>query len=592
MVQSIAQGRRNAIANTSQGLPRLRRLIPAMSLGLLLSMLTLGGAAYANTITVNSLSDTGASGICVLRDAISAANTKAAVNGCAAGSGNDVIVFSSGLTGTIAIGSPLPDIVNTLTINGPAATPPAITLDGGGGSYRLLQVNAGATLNLDSLTFADSGGRAIANAGTTAVTNSTFSGNSAQGGLSGGAILNTGRLTITNSTFSGNSSPGFEAGAILNTSGGTMTVTDSTFSRNSAEFQGGAIFNDATLTVANSTFSGNSARFGGAIFNQVRATVINSTFAGNSASFIGGAISNEGTLTVANSTLSGNTASSFGGGVDNSSEATITFRGTILTASSNGNCSNTGTIINGGYNISDDATCGFGSSTGANGRTLGDNVNPNLDPAGLANNGGPTQTIALQAASAAVDAIPFAACTFPAGSLNPCTNPPAITSSNQLTCDQRGEPRPDPEDGANGACDIGAYELQSPTTTPFARFQASLFVDLPQFFLTQGSFALAAHSKPLDPTTQALTVTLSSKSLAPVTLTIPAGSFKKFFGQYVFRGNVDGVEVSALITAFRTNYGFLIEANGLNLTGISNPVTVKLQVDSAAGTKTVRALIL
>jgi hypothetical protein len=261
-----------------------------------------------------------------------------------------------------------------------------------------------------------------------------------------------------------------------------------------------------------------------------------------------------------------------------------------MAASSGRNC--VGTITNGGYNISDDASCGFGTSTGANGQTLGDNVNPNLDPAGLANNGGPTQTIALQAASAAVDAIPFASCTFPAGSLNPCTNPLAMTSSNQLTCDQRGELRPDPEDGANGACDIGAYELQGPTTKPFARFQASLFVDLPQFFLTQGSFALAAHSAPLDPTTQAVTVTLSSKSLAPVTLTIPAGSFKKVFGQYVFRGTVGGVNVSALITAFRNNYGFLIEANGLTLTGISNPVTVKLQVDSAAGTKTVRALIL
>ena len=74
------------------------------------------------------------------------------------------------------------------------------------------------------------------------------------------------------------------------------------------------------------------------------------------------------------------------------------------------------------------------------------------------NGGTTTETIALLAGSLAIDAIPQASCTYP-GSLNPCTT---SGSGNQLTCDQRGKPRPDPEDGSGGNCDIGAYEYQPP----------------------------------------------------------------------------------------------------------------------------------
>jgi hypothetical protein len=80
-----------------------------------------------------------------------------------------------------------------------------------------------------------------------------------------------------------------------------------------------------------------------------------------------------------------------------------------------------------GYNISDDNSCGFAKTGSAKN---GDMVNPML--AVLANNGGPTQTIALQANSPAIDAIPFASCTYQA-------LPP-----NRLATDQRGFGRPDP----------------------------------------------------------------------------------------------------------------------------------------------------
>ena len=85
------------------------------------------------------------------------------------------------------------------------------------------------------------------------------------------------------------------------------------------------------------------------------------------------------------------------------------------------------------------------------GTSLSD-TNPMLDPQGLADNGGPTQTIALQAGSAAIDA----------GDPEVCAAPPV----NGL--DQRGYTRP----GEGYAkCSIGAYEYGSsgpPTPTPTA----------------------------------------------------------------------------------------------------------------------------
>ena len=74
-----------------------------------------------------------------------------------------------------------------------------------------------------------------------------------------------------------------------------------------------------------------------------------------------------------------------------------------------------------------------------------------MDPAGLANNGGPTQTIALEPNSQAVDFIPVADCTDQ-----------SIADRLALTTDQRGFPRPDP--GNPDFCDAGAFEL---TTMPF-----------------------------------------------------------------------------------------------------------------------------
>src|SRR5690348_1731169 len=120
----------------------------ACAVGALLLGVLFGRASNAGawaTITVNSLADPGAPGICALRDAITAANTMTATNGCAAGNGNDTIKFS--VTGTILLASTLPEVTDSqLTINGPAS--PGITFDGGG-KVQVMQVASGAMLNLN-----------------------------------------------------------------------------------------------------------------------------------------------------------------------------------------------------------------------------------------------------------------------------------------------------------------------------------------------------------------------------------------------------------------------------------------------------------
>jgi hypothetical protein len=61
----------------------------------------------------------------------------------------------------------------------------------------------------------------------------------------------------------------------------------------------------------------------------------------------------------------------------------VTIKNTIVggNASNFGvNCDNSspGMITNNGFNISDDASCEFGTSTGANGKQIGDKVDPML----------------------------------------------------------------------------------------------------------------------------------------------------------------------------------------------------------------------
>jgi predicted outer membrane repeat protein len=379
--------------------------------------LAMSGLARAATLTVTNTNDTGAGS---LRDEILAALP------------GDTINFS--VSGTITLGSALPAIAINLTIDGSGQS---ITIDGAN-SFSIFNAQTGVTLNLEFLTLAhgsaDEGG-AIFNQGTTTVTNCTFSGNTA---IAGGAIFTNGAMMITNSTFSSNQAAG--GGAIELNNPSNVTITNSTFSDNQSgphgpfEGPGGAIANDGgKLSVTNSMFFDNQAfggegasGLGGAIFNTLDTETIPFTPA---------------TLTVTNSTFSGNKAevSSPTGGAIANFESTASLKGNILASSTPNNCN--AAVTDAGYNISDDGSCGFTGTSIDNSTTL------HLDPAGLRNNGGPTNTIALEPNSQAVDFIPVADCTD--------QSLPAV----QLMTHQRGFPRPDP--GNPNFCDVGAFELQT-----------------------------------------------------------------------------------------------------------------------------------
>ena len=131
---------------------------------------------------------------------------------------------------------------------------------------------------------------------------------------------------------------------------------------------GGAIFASfGTVSITNSTFADNSATNGGAIYNN-----------------------NTNPLLLTNDTFWENNATT--GGALFEVAATLTkYKATLFqTGSMGANCSAaSGTVHQDiGFNISNDASCGFTSGTSHV-------ESPGLDTGGLKQNGGPTETVAL-----------------------------------------------------------------------------------------------------------------------------------------------------------------------------------------------------
>jgi predicted outer membrane repeat protein len=552
LVSIVVLQTREVVAGTKAAL-RMRATLVAAVVATLALALMFGTTAYAATIMVNSLANIGAPGVCVLRDAITAANTKTATNGCAAGDGNDMISFK--VSGTIALTRTLPRVTDSnLTINGPAS--PGITVDGGG-QVQIMVVASSATLNLNHLTIANGTtqfGAGIRNRGTLIITNSTFSGNSA---VLGGAIFNRATLTVINSTFSRNSA--VFGGGIYST--GTLAITNSIFSRNGANHlgSGAGIENEfGALTVTNSTFFGNIAnRTGAGIDNESGTlTVTNSTFSGNRADRTGAGIGNEfGALTVTNSTFFGNSAEFAGGSGIYELDSTTSLKSTILAGSSSGiNCD--GTITDAGYNISDDTSCRFSATGSLN------NTDPMLDPAGLTHNGGPTRTIALLSGSPAIDAIPVANCTDQARTHNP------------IITDQRLFPRPDSEESL---CDIGAYEFADTPFIPFSRFSGSLTTNSNTRVLNlNGSFKLGRGGS-IDPTTQPVAFSVGQNALR-----LPVGSFVQNATGYVYQKSGRSIlRISIKFTNVPGSYRLLVFQHGGPL--FTAPELVTLTIGNNSG---------
>ena len=326
-----------------------------------------GGGFDGATIVVNTSADVeAADGLCSLREAVRAANTNAAVDACAAGTGNDRIGFSP-TVGTMAItlSSGELTISDDLLIDGTMPFGNRTVVDGNNAS-RIFDVaadvnasfaalilrngnsgaggsaapDAGGAVDVKSggsATFTDTdvtdsvagvNGGGIHGAGdtdivitTTAGGSSTIRGNEARGadaGMGGGGVWGAGRTTIRgNVTVSGNRATGTagSGGGVFNR-GGVLVITDATISGNSANRAGGGVEDfgdddaDTDVTLTNVRF-------------------LNNTIATAAPGNGGGFHSGGGDTVVDGGRFESNTAVEGGGAW---SSGTIAFRGTTFSA--------------------------------------------------------------------------------------------------------------------------------------------------------------------------------------------------------------------------------------------------------------------
>ncbi|HEU5431498.1 MAG TPA: choice-of-anchor Q domain-containing protein, partial [Thermomicrobiales bacterium] len=244
-----------------------------------------------------------------------------------------------------------------------------------------------------------------------------------------------GRLVIgSNVTIDGSAAPGLvlsggnAVGVLEIAAGANVTLKALTVEYGSAVTGGGILVDaGATLTLNGDTVSYNTATGnGGGVENLGTLNIVQSTFANNTAGGNGGGIDTTGTATLESATIGHNTAN-IGGGLSMEG-GTVTAHNSIIgdnTAPTDPDLNATLTSL--GYNM-------IGNAQGVTGIVATDLVgaDPQLGP--LANNGGPTQTLAPAATSAAIDG----------GDPN-----------ESLTTDQRGLKR-----DAGLAADVGALESQ------------------------------------------------------------------------------------------------------------------------------------
>ena len=210
----------------------------------------------------------------------------------------------------------------------------------------------------------------------------------------------------------------------IHVEGGTATVTRSTFHG----FDTGVLNAGGTAMLADDTFQHN----------------------------IMGVTGQSGSTTVVRTTFQGGLGAL---------QSNVSIAGSVIGPHQLKNC-NRNTIIDLGYNLTTDHSCGLTASTSRQ-----DVTDLNLD-SGLADHGGPVPTLATRSPSAAIDAIP-------AGATYGDLAAPLCPAGG--TTDLRGVPRPQA-----GACDAGSMELLGTTTTlsapttaePYARVALNANVDL------------------------------------------------------------------------------------------------------------------
>ena len=113
----------------------------------------------------------------------------------------------------------------------------------------------------------------------------------------------------------------------------------------------------------------------------------------------------------------------------------------------------------------------------------------------------------------------------------------------------------------------------------------SFLRDVPRS-LREGSFALGANTNGINPLAENVTLQIGTFSA-----TIPAGSFKQIpHGRFAFEGVINGVSLEVQMVPLGNNiFALAAESKGVNLTGLTNPVTVVLTIGDNSGSTAVTA---
>ncbi len=428
------------------------RIVRLISLAALLAAIA-PAAAGAATFNVTRFDDPYPGpchpGDCTLREAVLASNGNP---------GPDTIIAPAGDYILRLTGLDLP-ISDTVTIQGAGGqavvdanglqtgTRAFEVLNGGNATFEQVSAHSGNPAP-DADTIARGGVIRVDSGGSLSITNgAVLQGKAPGSSAQGGGIYTAGQLALTDVTIADNQSG--SGGGLYVDSGGNANVLDSVISSNDAS-SGGAVAGTGAAQFAGSLLRDNSAGFGGAVetnsCGSFRFTY--TTISGNYAAQEGGAIYVEdANVFLSNATVSSNQSSADAGGLAvfhaTGCSPRVFATNTILAANSDykgyPDCHDLsaagGLVASGGHNvIGDPSNCGFSTSLGDQFGSSGSPLDPKLAP--LANNGGPTQTMALLPDS------------------------PAVEKGDRASCgsaDQRGVLIG--HDGDAG-CDIGAYELQ------------------------------------------------------------------------------------------------------------------------------------
>ncbi|HET9033915.1 MAG TPA: CSLREA domain-containing protein [Dokdonella sp.] len=374
----------------------------------------LSGDAIAATITVTTNSDTiAADGQCSLREAITAANTDSAFNGCPAGNGVDEILlgadeyrFEIEGAGEDANASGDLDIRSNLSLRGAGAD---LTRIRGDREDRVFDVASPATdVVIEGVTIrngaGDIGGGILLGAGVSLLVKSvSLTGNAT---VQGGGIASFGTLDIVDSVFHANDAT--TGGAVWSGAGSVTSLRNVTLDSNTALDSGSAAsFND-TASLNNVTASQNIAD---SDFDDIG----------------DGAIEVNATVTISNTILARNLDLSLGGGGLVSHDCAIQPGGELISLDHN--------LIG----IIGNACVLSNPQPGDQAGTPTQPLNPLLQPFDLY--GGSVETFLPTAASPVVEA---------GSPLMPGSGSPGACEAG----DARGVLRPQ---GAR--CDIGAAEL-------------------------------------------------------------------------------------------------------------------------------------